>query len=74
MRLLCIFEFCMVFAALTRANPIENSINQVTEFTILHNNDIHARFEQTNKYGAVCTQEDANMNKCFGGVARVAHV
>ncbi|XP_017868238.1 PREDICTED: protein 5NUC-like isoform X1 [Drosophila arizonae] len=74
MRLLCIFEFCMAFAALIRANPIENSINQVTEFTIIHNNDIHARFEQTNKYGAVCTQEDANMNKCFGGVARIAHV
>lgn len=43
------------------------------ELIILHNNDMHARFEQTNANGNKCTQTDAQMNKCFGGFARVAH-
>ena len=38
--------------------------------TILHTNDVHARVEQTNKYGGKCRDADAKSNKCFGGVAR----
>ena len=38
--------------------------------TILHTNDVHARVEQTNKYGGKCRVADAANNKCFGGVAR----
>ena len=38
--------------------------------TILHTNDVHARVEQTNKYGGKCKDDDAAKNKCFGGVAR----
>ncbi|XP_065065306.1 snake venom 5'-nucleotidase-like isoform X2 [Rhopilema esculentum] len=38
--------------------------------TILHTNDVHARIEQTNKYGGKCSDLDAAINKCFGGVAR----
>lgn len=38
--------------------------------TILHTNDVHARVEQTNKYGGQCTDKDDAANKCFGGVAR----
>ncbi|XP_065056302.1 snake venom 5'-nucleotidase-like [Rhopilema esculentum] len=40
------------------------------ELTILHTNDVHARIEQTNKYGGDCTANDASRNQCFGGVAR----
>ena len=29
---------------------------------LLHVNDIHARFEETNKYSARCTQEDLGKN------------
>lgn len=43
------------------------------ELIILHNNDMHARFEQTNINGNKCTQTDADADKCFGGFARVAH-
>ena len=32
--------------------------------TILHTNDVHARFEETNAFGSFCS------SKCFGGVAR----
>ena len=38
--------------------------------TILHTNDVHARVEQTNKYGGKCKVKDVASNKCFGGVAR----
>ncbi|XP_071112387.1 snake venom 5'-nucleotidase-like [Haliotis cracherodii] len=39
--------------------------------TILHTNDIHARFEQTNKYGGTCPADDVTEGKCFGGTARL---
>lgn len=55
------------------ANPIEVKPVIATEFLILHNNDMHARFEQTNVNSESCTPEDAKSNKCFGGFARVAH-
>ncbi|XP_070568641.1 snake venom 5'-nucleotidase-like [Ptychodera flava] len=41
------------------------------ELVILHTNDIHARFSQANKYGGVCSDEDAVEQKCYGGVARI---
>lgn len=44
------------------------------EFTILHTNDIHTRFEETDSYGGECTNELAALNQCFGGVARRATV
>jgi 5'-nucleotidase len=44
------------------------------EIIILHNNDMHARFEQTNKYSSECSGSEAAQNHCFGGFARVAHV
>ncbi|XP_071112386.1 snake venom 5'-nucleotidase-like [Haliotis cracherodii] len=39
--------------------------------TILHTNDIHARFEQTNKYSGQCQADDVTEGKCFGGTARL---
>jgi 5'-nucleotidase len=37
---------------------------------IMHTNDVHARFEQTDKYGGACSASKASVGKCFGGVAR----
>lgn len=42
------------------------------ELIILHNNDMHARFEQTGKYSNTCQPEDALANVCYGGFARVS--
>ncbi len=42
------------------------------DVTILHTNDIHARFEQTDVYGGPCTQDLADSGMCFGGYARKA--
>lgn len=36
--------------------------------TILHTNDVHARFDDASKYGGICT--DKTGQTCVGGVAR----
>ncbi|XP_055640516.1 protein 5NUC-like isoform X2 [Toxorhynchites rutilus septentrionalis] len=43
------------------------------QLIILHNNDMHARFEQIGAYGNDCQPEDVASNRCYGGFARVAH-
>ena len=40
------------------------------ELTLLHTNDVHARIEQTDKYGGECSATKARDGECFGGVAR----
>ena len=40
------------------------------ELTILHTNDVHARIQETNKYGGTCSERDGKAGKCYGGVAR----
>lgn len=42
------------------------------EFIILHNNDMHSRFEQTSKYSTACHPEEAVGNRCYGGFPRVS--
>lgn len=44
------------------------------DLIILHNNDMHARFEQTDKYSSKCLPADAIANKCYGGFARVSEL
>ncbi|XP_067676568.1 5'-nucleotidase-like [Haliotis asinina] len=39
--------------------------------TIVHTNDIHAHFEQTNVHGGPCSAKDAAANKCYGGYPRI---
>lgn len=45
-----------------------------TEFIILHNNDMHSRFEQIAADGEKCTKDMETDNKCYGGFARIAHL
>lgn len=42
------------------------------EMVILHTNDMHARFEETEKNSGTCKLKNKN-KKCVGGFARVAH-
>lgn len=39
--------------------------------TILHTNDVHARYEQFNKLGSSCSQLEDTNGECFGGYARL---
>lgn len=38
--------------------------------TLLHLNDFHARFEETNILSGRCSPEDSAANRCYGGIAR----
>ncbi|XP_024941017.1 protein 5NUC isoform X2 [Cephus cinctus] len=42
--------------------------------SILHTNDMHARFVQTSKMSSTCSKSDAAAGHCYGGFARVATV
>lgn len=43
------------------------------ELIILHNNDMHARFQETDAMSKMCSKEDIMLNKCYGGFARVVY-
>ena len=40
--------------------------------TVLHTNDNHGRFEETDPHGFLCYPKYAKANNCFGGMARKA--
>ena len=40
------------------------------QLQIIHNNDFHAKFEQTNAQYRSCSEEEASQRKCYGGFAR----
>jgi len=40
--------------------------------TILHTNDLHARFEPVSRYGSACPEADNAAGACLGGSARLA--
>lgn len=45
------------------------------DLIILHNNDLHGKFEQTDRMAhGPCSIEDQRANKCYGGFARISHV
>lgn len=48
------------------------SLVQGFSLTLLHTNDNHVRFEETDTYGYLCLPKDAQAGKCFGGMARKA--
>ncbi|KAL8583251.1 hypothetical protein ACOMHN_043086 [Nucella lapillus] len=41
------------------------------KMTIMHTNDVHARFDQTNSRSGECSSSDAAEDKCFGGFPRL---
>ena len=42
------------------------------DLTILHTNDVHARFLEINRFGGACRPEESEAGECFGGAARRA--
>lgn len=71
------FLFALMFAltvGLVRTVPFQRQSNSALDLLILHNNDMHARFEQTDKLSSACRPDEAIANKCYGGFARVSHV
>lgn len=55
--------------------PVDKSTKaSALDLVILHNNDMHARFEQTDKFSAKCHPDEIIENKCYGGFARVSYL
>ena len=48
------------------------SLAQGYSLTLIHTNDNHARFDETDTYGYFCLPKDGQAGKCFGGMARKA--
>ncbi|XP_055316674.1 protein 5NUC-like [Sitodiplosis mosellana] len=74
------FVLALVIAATTvniaKTVPLEgrSTKKSALDLVILHNNDMHARFEQTDKFSAKCHPDEIIDNKCYGGFARVSHI
>ncbi|EEC15963.1 hypothetical protein IscW_ISCW013200, partial [Ixodes scapularis] len=66
MKLLFIAAFLSLSYAAPSEKPPENF-----NITILHTNDIHSHFLQSDKRGGNCTEVKAGNKSCFGGVARI---
>lgn len=55
-------------------NKANDESDNVFELIVLHSNDMHGRFDETDKYTNQCEQEDIEANHCYGGFARLANV
>ncbi|XP_008187662.1 protein 5NUC isoform X1 [Acyrthosiphon pisum] len=42
------------------------------DLVLLHANDMHSRFDETDLYCNECREDDASLGHCYGGFARVA--
>lgn len=63
----------LLFANLGSFAPVNyDKDNGSLKFIILHNNDLHGRFEQTGPMSNRCGQSAAERNECYGGFPRVA--
>lgn len=69
--LIIAFSLSLAFA---KSFHYRSRSNNTFELIILHNNDMHGRFEQTDKFSGTCNPDDAQANNCFGGFARVSSI
>lgn len=64
----------MLLLPLHYMSALSIPINGTLQFHILHNNDMHARFEETGLLSDQCDSVNAAQGKCYGGMARVAYM
>lgn len=65
---------CALLIVAVRSAPLNETKNDDVEFLILHNNDMHSRFEQTSAIrGKKCDKKNLEINNCYGGFARMAN-
>jgi len=53
---------------------VTTSVAADLELVLLHANDMHSRFDETDVYCNECREDDAALGKCYGGLARVAQI
>ncbi len=62
--------FCLIFTTEAVARS-ETSSKSVVNITVIHINDIHTHFEETNVMTGRCRKNDLKMGGCYGGLARI---
>uniref|UniRef100_A0A6B0VER7 5'-nucleotidase n=1 Tax=Ixodes ricinus TaxID=34613 RepID=A0A6B0VER7_IXORI len=62
--------YLAAFLVISYAAPSQRS-GEGFNLTILHTNDIHSHFLQSDKRGGNCTEEKAKKKECYGGVSRI---
>ena len=71
-----VFGACVVFTifVLCETFPVRevSSKGELFELSIIHINDFHAHFEQTDPFGGTCPE--GQEKSCVGGIARIATV
>ncbi|KAJ9070872.1 hypothetical protein DSO57_1002932 [Entomophthora muscae] len=40
------------------------------ELTVLHTNDVHSHYDESNRFGTDCTPQQGEEKQCYGGLAR----
>nr|XP_027229020.1 5'-nucleotidase-like [Penaeus vannamei] len=74
-RLLLHFPLFLLLLLLVVVSPrttLAQDTKDDLELTLLHLNDFHARFEETNVYSGRCTEGDREKNRCYGGFHRIS--
>lgn len=76
MKLLLLFVNIIAISDIVNALPggfnFGRKVESVLEVLLLHNNDMHSRFEQTGQYSTQCHPDEVAANQCYGGFARVS--
>ncbi|EDS29995.1 salivary apyrase [Culex quinquefasciatus] len=54
--------------------PANGDLSKFFPLTLIHNNDFHARYEETNLKSKACSASDKQQNKCIAGIARLQTV
>lgn len=70
------FAVVIVLGLLLSANAgkvADNGGDGLFELNILHTNDMHSRFDQTDEHSNECQAADVEANRCYGGFGRLVH-
>ncbi|XP_053689491.1 apyrase-like [Sabethes cyaneus] len=54
--------------------PADGNVKGLFPLTLIHNNDFHARFEETNLKSKACSEKDRKSGSCIAGIARLYHM
>lgn len=66
-----LLSFHLVVGSVLPPKPLNE---KTFDLIILHNNDMHAKFEELNQIGDKCKPVDLIADKCYGGFARVSAI
>jgi len=55
-------------------SAIMSNAQSTFDLVVLHLNDMHSRFEQTNRLSGVCSPYEVEKEMCYGGYARVSTI